>query len=110
MNIVLSLVGRLSSALRPHVRGVALAIVAALLVVYGNDINRAVKRRFRDRPFVVRTAVFVLLSAFGYGALTVYAAPVLARWLAGLSGAWLAPVVLAAFLALGVLAERKHQI
>lgn len=99
----------LSSFARPYVYQIAIAIIATLLVIYGSDINRFFKRRLVRQHFIVRTFVFVLVCAFGYGAAIVFLTPLLSSFLASLSSLYLFPIVLVSFIALGMLAEHKHQ-
>jgi len=51
----------------------------------------------------------VLLCAFGYGALTLFLTPLVAKQLTALSNLWLPWVSLAVFVLLGMLAQRKRQ-
>jgi uncharacterized membrane protein len=95
---------------QPHLHNITLALMATLLVIYGNDINRLVKSWLKSYPRLIRLIGFVLMCAFGYGALTVLLTPLLANWLTLLSVKWLAPMVVATFLLVGWLAERKHQL
>ncbi len=92
---------------RAHVLAIATAFTTALLVIYGDEINAAVKRRIRPYPFVVRTLIFVLLCSFGYGMLTVLITPSVAQLLRYFGDQYVAVVVVASFMAIGVLAERK---
>ena len=92
---------------RAHVFKIATAFTTAILVIYGDQINAAVKRRIRAYPFVIRTLIFVLLCSFGYGMLTVLITPSVAQLLRYFGDQYVAIVVLASFLAIGVLAERK---
>ncbi|RUO34914.1 DUF3392 domain-containing protein [Aliidiomarina soli] len=98
-----------SQWVRPHLMAVSLMVVATLLVLYGNNINAAVRRQIHHYHFVLRTTLFILLCAFGYGLLTSLLTPFLARQLAQLPNYYLAPVVLIVTITLGVLAERKGQ-
>jgi len=100
----------LADWIRPHSDNIALALIATLLVVYGDDINRAVKNQLRPYPYIVRLIGFVVLCAFGYGALTVYATPVLEDMINRIPSLYLAPVVMLLFLMVGLLAERRRQI
>ncbi len=59
-----------STYLKPHLAFIATAFTTALLVLYGDNINRAVKRHFNQNHFIVRTIVFILLCSIGYGLLT----------------------------------------
>jgi hypothetical protein len=93
--------------IRAHLLNIATAFTTALLVIYGDQINGAVKRRIRPYPFIVRTLVFVLLCSAGYGMLTVLITPSVAQFLRYFGDQYIAPVVVASFFAIGVLAERK---
>lgn len=93
-----------------HLSSIALALVATLLVIYGNQINLFVKRLLKPYPRLLRILGFVLMCAFGYGLLTVLLTPLLASWLSKVGIKWIAPLVLGVFLLVGWLAERKHQV
>lgn len=89
---------------------ITLALVATLLVIYGDQINGFVKRLLRPYPRLLRIIGFIILCAFGYGLLTVLLTPVLANWFALVSRKWLAPLVVAAFFLVGWMAEKKNQV
>jgi len=93
--------------IRAHVLTIATAFTTALLVIYGDQINSAVKRWIRPYHFIVRTSAFVLLCSFGYGLLTVLITPSVAQLLRYFGDQYVAVVVVASFMAIGVLAERK---
>ncbi len=99
-----------SQWLYPYLGEIALAIMATVLVIYGDSINRLVKKHTSGLNFVIRTGVFILLCTFGYGALLIFFTPMLGKWLAGLGMIYLGPLIVAVFIVLGVLAERKNQI
>ncbi len=94
----------------PWIEEISLAIMATLLVIYGETINRIIKRRISGMHFLFRTLIFILLCAFGYGALLVFVAPILSEQLATVSMIYLGPLVLGIFVILGVIAEKKNQI
>lgn len=96
--------------MRNHMASLSLAIVASSLAVSGGAISRTVRNSIKSCPFLVRAGVFVLLVTFGYGALTVLVASLLARGLACLDDRWLAPVVAIAFIVIALIAEEKKQI
>lgn len=102
--------GALTTHLRPHLDQIAIAAVATLLVIYGDSINASVKRQIRSLHFVWRTLIFVLLCAFGYGAMMVFIAPLLAAQLKLIPALYLPGLLLLLFIGLGVLADRKRQI
>lgn len=95
---------------RPYVRDIALALVATALVVFGDNINAFVRRQTLALHFFWRTLIFILLCAFGYGALTIFLTPLVAAQLAKLTNLWLPWITLAIFIALALLAQRKRQL
>lgn len=95
---------------RPYVRDIALALVATALVVFGDNINAFVRRQTLSLHFFWRTLIFILLCAFGYGALTIFLTPLVAAQLAKLTNLWLPWITLAIFIALALLAQRKRQL
>uniref|UniRef100_A0A486XTQ2 DUF3392 domain-containing protein n=1 Tax=Rheinheimera sp. BAL341 TaxID=1708203 RepID=A0A486XTQ2_9GAMM len=95
---------------RPYVRDMALAMVATALVVFGDDLNRLVRRQIMALHFIWRTLIFVLLCAFGYGALALFLTPLLAAQLAKLSNLWLPWAAMAIFVVLALQAQRKRQL
>ena len=110
MEFVTDLVLKFSSWMRPHLFKIALAMIATLLVIYGNSINRSVKRLVRHYNFIIRVLAFVLLCAFGYGTVVVFTAPILAKYLSYLEGIYLSPIIIGTFLVIGGIAERKNRI
>lgn len=110
MDIINEILHRSGSWARSNMNGITLALVATLLVIYGDQINHFVKRMLRHYPRIVRILGFVIMCAFGYGLLTVLLTPVLAGWLSLVSTKWLGPLVLAAFFLVGWIAERKNHV
>lgn len=95
---------------RPYQYQTALAIVATILVVFGNDINSAIKHLFRKQHFIVRTLAFVLICAFGYGLATVWLTSVLASQLAKVPTVYIVPLVVTVFIGLGMYAQKQRHI
>lgn len=108
MEFIKTLFIPLSTWLKPHLPFIATAFTTALLVIYGDYINRAVKNHFRYNHFLIRTSVFILLCSIGYGLLAAWITPVIAVALLYFGDAYFAPTIILAFLALGILAERKR--
>ena len=109
MDWLLDLVAHWGAYLRPHLRDIALALVATSLVVFGNDINSLIRKQISSLHFVWRTLIFVLICAFGYGAFTLFMTPLVASQLASLSNLWLPWVIVGLFTALGAVAQRRRQ-
>lgn len=82
--------------------------VAVLLVIYGGELNSAVRRVMQPYHFLLRMAAFILLCTFGYGALAVYGQLGINFGLLHLDKNWFASVVIATYLILSFLAERKR--
>ena len=107
---MIELIGPMDQFLREHVQQLSMAIIATLLVLFGNDINSAIKALIRRYHFVIRTIAFILICAFGYGLLTVWLTPLLAKALAKLSIQWFIPMVVLVFLSLGIYAQKQKHI
>jgi hypothetical protein len=100
----------LSAFALPHLSKISLAFTATVLATYGDVLNRALRWRIATLPLLVRTAIFVVVVGFGYGALILLASPVVGRLLMLFGEFWLAPLTFGAFVGIGVLAERQKKI
>lgn len=108
MNLLLSFNLDVARQLSPHLHDIALALVATMLVIFGDHVNRTLKRAVANWMFIARILAFVLMCTFGYGLLTLWGQP-LVYWLLTQLDPVLRPVVvLVSFCLLGVLAERKR--
>ena len=107
---LLSTLELLGTACRPHLHDIALGVVATLLVIYGDDINRLVKRNVAKKNLLIRMAAFIALCSVGYTLLTVH----LTRWLEGVLTNFeprsIPIVILGVFILLSYLAQRKDQV
>lgn len=106
------LVGYLNDAaqwLRPYSGQMSVALVATVLVIYGDTINKAVRVFVKPYPFILRISAFVLLCTLGYGTLTVYGAGQVSILMQKIPNVYFAPSIVLAFLVLGFLAERYHK-
>lgn len=99
-----------SQSIRPVLPQVAVAITSSLLAVYGGAINGAFKMLIKQHHFIVRVTAFVMLMAFGYGALNLVLAHLLSQILFTANDLWLSPLVLTIFTGIGLAAEEKRQI
>jgi len=110
MNIIYDLNLQLARHMNLHLSDIALAIVATCLVIYGNNLNNYIKRFVSSWIFIARISAFILMCTFGYGLLTVWLQPVLTIVLKQITVAYLPASVVAIFVVLGVLAERKRHV
>ena len=100
----------LGQGFRPYQYQTALAIIATLLVIFGNDINSALRKLVSKQHFIVRSLIFVLVCAFGYGLLTVYLTSLLNQQLSKIPSLYILPSVLVIFLVLGMYAQKQRHI
>lgn len=88
----------------------ALAIIATVLVIFGNDINNAIKYLLRKQHFVIRTIAFIVVCALGYGLATVWLTGLLSEQLGKISNLFIVPVVTFIFIGLGLYAQKQRHI
>lgn len=100
----------IGSWLQPHLYNFSLLLVVCFLSLYANDIIKVTKRFVAHRHFIIRVLCFVLVTGFGMGLLVVFVTPFLSKLLMLLGVKWLALTLTAAFLVLGIIADKKNQI
>jgi hypothetical protein len=96
--------------LLPYLSEISTALIACFLVMAGGEINTLVRRQLRNYNFVLRTVVFILINAFGYGLIIVKATPYLARTLGNLDAGIMVFVIIVSFIVIGTWAQRNRQI
>lgn len=104
------LLGQFTKFISPYFSELSLMLVATVLVVYGDVLNKQVKTLLSGFHFVLRTIGFVLLCAFGYGLITIKGGPFIQHVLAYTPWDYRGLVYLLAFVTIGVLAERRRYI
>ncbi len=107
MDILIDLVIALSKWTRLHLSDISLGIMATALVLFGPAINAWVRRSISHLNFAIRTFIFILVCAIGYGLTIVYLTPLLTNTLAHLNNYTLSPVLLMTFILIGILADRN---
>lgn len=100
----------LGQLIRPYQYQCAMAVVATLLVIFGNDINQAVKHLLRKRHLAIRSIVFIVVCAIGYGMLTVRLTGLLSQQFSKIPDMYFAPVLLFVFVVLSIYAQRQRHI
>ncbi len=88
----------------------AMAIIATLLVIFGNDINNSLKKLVAKQHFIIRSVIFVLVCAFGYGLLTIWLTGLLSTQLSHIPNVYIVPVIFLIFLMLGMYAQKQRHI
>lgn len=101
---------QITNFLRQHLHDMAIAMIATLLVIFGNDINRFIKSLVKKHHFIVRLTIFVLVCAIGYGLATVFLADFLVAMLRSIPRQFLALSIVIIFIFLGLAAETRRQI
>lgn len=110
MQPILGALGHISSWMQPYYTEIALTLIATILVVYGDVINKHIKRIISPYHFIIRTTVFVLVCAFGYGLMVVVATPYVKQALLIIPHVYRGVSIVAIFLLLGYLAEHRRYI
>lgn len=110
MHWIQSVLTQLSQWTQPYYSEIALTILATILVVYGDVFNKHIKRMISPYHFVIRTTVFVLVCAFGYGLLVVLATPYVKQIILWVPNLYRGLSVILVFLVLGYLAEHRRYI
>ena len=87
---------------------ISLAFVATCLVLFGDNINRFVRRSVKNYFFLFRILIFVLLCAVGYGLMTVMIHPLVHNLFLKVPRDYSFIAVAFCFMYLGVMAERKR--
>ena len=109
-DVLLDFLLEIGAWFKPYQYQAAMAIVATLLVLFGNQINSHIKKMFAGYHFAIRTIAFVLVCAFGYGLATVWLTGVLNEQLAKVPLPYLVPVHLIIFIAMGMYAQKQRHI
>ena len=107
---MIELLATLSEWVKPYQSQIAVAIVTTLLVIYGDVINKQIKRWLKPYHFMVRTVIFVLVCTFGYSMLVIALAPVVTEILKQIPWPYLPLGVLAMAIVLGYLADKRRYI
>ncbi|GGO69916.1 DUF3392 domain-containing protein [Bowmanella pacifica] len=101
---------QLTRWLSPYMAEIAMTLVATILVVYGDVANKQIKSFLSPYHFVLRTLVFVLICAFGYGAFILFVTPFIKDLLVMIPGLYRGLTIVLSFLLLGYLAEQRRYI
>jgi len=92
-----------------HLTHFTVAFVASLLIIYGDNIMRFVKRHTKQYGFFVRVFIFMLMSSVGF-ILLQKGLLIVVNSLVHEAHGFIIPVVFGAFFLIGVLADKKHQL
>ena len=95
---------------RPYQFQAAMAIIATLLVLFGHEINGWIKSLLKNQNFVIRSVIFVLVCAFGYGLATVWLTSLLSAQLVKIPNLYVLPLVIGIFIVLGMYAQKQKHI
>ncbi|MFD2821823.1 DUF3392 domain-containing protein [Paraglaciecola chathamensis] len=94
----------------PYYNEIAMTIVATVLVIYGDILNKKIKHILSPYHFVLRTVVFVLICAFRYGALVIFTTPHVKLTMMMIPSLYRGLSIVSVFLLLGYLAEHRRYI
>ncbi|MGL4711202.1 MAG: DUF3392 domain-containing protein [Shewanella sp.] len=106
---LVTIIGQLGHMLRPWAFDIATAMVVCLILVFSADVNRMLRRYLLGHSFVLRTLVFIIVNAFGYGLLIVKATPWMARHIVAMPSHWMFLLIVGMFMFIGYWAQRNNQ-
>lgn len=106
----MELLNPLGQFVYPYLNEISVALIACLLVMVGGEINAFLRRAMRNQHFIVRTLVFILINAFGYGLIIVKSSPYLTRTLQGLEKGIMVAILLTSFILIGLWAQKNRHI
>ncbi len=96
---------QLGDWIRPHIMLVAVAQIATLLTIFGDQVNTLVQSLVKPYPFFMRLTAFVVLCTFGYGAFAAFVTPFYSKVINTLPANMLGFAVAGSFILIGLLAE-----
>lgn len=96
--------------LAPYLAEISMALIACWLVMLGGEVNALLRSLMRNQHFIIRTLVFIIVNAFGYGLLIVKASPYLTRTLANLERGLMFSIIMISFIVIGLWAQKNRQI
>ncbi|MDX1681412.1 MAG: DUF3392 family protein [Akkermansiaceae bacterium] len=99
-----------TSWVRPHLHLISLAYMATLLVLYGTNIIRFMRKMMRPWHLFFRVLALMVVCAFGFGWATEQLTLLLRNYLFAHTGIWTGVVVFLSFVALAILADRKNHV
>lgn len=106
MELLLNTVVNLSHWSRGHLHALAAGLIASLLVLLMPHLSAWLRRKTGGINVILRVVMFGLVYVAGYGLTMVYVAPRLAEGMNYLNNYSLAPLLLSAFVLIGVFADR----
>lgn len=106
---LVAIIAQLGNMLRPWAFDIATAMVVCLILVFSADVNRILRRHLLGYSFVLRTFVFIILNAFGYGILIIKTTPWVARHIAAMPPHWMFLLIVSMFIFIGYWAQRNNQ-
>lgn len=94
----------------PHLGLISMALASAIIVLVSPRLAKLLKSSLHGYPWIIRVSAFVIMCAAGYGAMTVALGHGLHYVLRDISKEALALMVPMAFIALGMVAERRGEL
>lgn len=108
MGIINDILSATAGWVNPHMGEIVFAMIASLLIIYGDLITGITKKMTARFNFFVRVTVFVLVAAFGFTLIASFLTPLLADLLSS-TGKWVFFAVLGLFYIIGILAQKRGQ-
>ena len=97
----------ITGLIQPHLYAISLAMMATLLVIYGDNMMGLFKQQLGGLNFFLKVSLFILFCAFGFALITQYLTPLIVDLFNKADETWLGIAVVGVFYLLGFLAQRK---
>lgn len=106
---LIAILANLGNMLRPWAFDIATAMLVCLILVFSADVNRMIRRQLLGHSFLLRTVVFIIVNAFGYGLLIVKVIPLVAKQIIAMPSHWMFLLIVGMFIFIGYWAQRNNQ-
>jgi hypothetical protein len=97
----------ITGLVQPHLYAISLAMMATLLVIYGDNVMGLLRQQIGSLNFFLKVTIFILFCGFGFGLITQYLTPLMVELFKMAGQTWLGIAVIGMFYLLGFLAKRK---
>lgn len=99
-----------SGLVRPYLNELGLAMMATVLVVFGNDLMLLVRKQIGGLNLILRLSLFVVFCALVFGLLMSLFTPWVMTFVADIDDLWLGVTLLIVFFVIAYLAKRRGAI
>ena len=107
---MMTFLAQASEWLQAYYSELSVALVTTLLVIYGDVLNKHIKRALKPYHFILRTFLFVIICTFGYSSLVLVLSPVVVQGFKLMPWPYFPILITVIAIVIGVLAEKRRYI